>query len=840
MFLLLMKQFKSHPNSLCQQSNIPGPKKKEKWLVTRKTWRYMADAGKLLIPESLRKGKDMKSYTDDDISNLDDHFQKVCDQQQDFIEWEGPRQDPRVLLAGNRGPPAGVQGQVHDQGPHGPKFRLVLPIGQAPPPGYVQVGKRTLPMGDLISDYEQQASGPQQDSSYVQLPSGLVLQELPAIYLTERDWYARRSSSPPDSGLLSPEDLSYGDEDHFDANITTSHPHHVESGIGSGADSTTAVRVRHVGIQSDPMPEEFYRIQEEEKRREEEEKRRKEEEERLAREKEEKELEAAMGDSVMRYMKMVRRNSKSSDQKKAERFRSMNYDPTLRNIKAKYLNKEENVEGFKKSMEVQVGESLLDLLKKCQTPVEAPGQLPHFRKFSNTTASEISDQSAMSPQRRLSVGPHTHTGPALDQIFRGAEVHGPVVPEVERDFYAHLYSGDMTALESGATIPEDYYTYLDSWYRAQRGLGSPLRSGSCSASAGGPASPETQAQQQAQQTIYIPVDALQNLRASMPALATCAAASSTNTLSRSTNSLGKSPGQSFLSSVISLRPFAGTNASATKIMPKRLWRTRSKSRSYLGASPWAPQGAGRWQHATNRMVVLESSHLLMLHEFERIALQKVSLQKLNSSDLGVTTRIPKGNKTISTIFVKDTKFDPKNLADSSDKTKGRTYLLKKKNLLPRWDSNRSSEKSKEPGSSGPVFGVPLGQTVDIPSSRKRSTCGGGLPTIHTSTGVPENIPGSQVHMRREEVLSDFSNTTTVKIGLFESAKKMKSGKLTRKETTCFKNVLLRKVSAKRARTTFLHVWRHLSARKVSVVKDLGYYVALLFSKVFYVLGKIIS
>ena len=588
----------------------------------------MADAGKLLIPESLRKGKDMKSYTEDDINNLDDHFQKVCDQQQDFIEWEGPRQDPRVLLAGNRGPPQS-QGQVHDQGPHGPKFRLVLPVGQAPPPGYVQVGKRTLPMGDLISDYEQQAPGPQQDSSYVQLPSGLVLQELPAIYLTERDWYARRSSSPPDSGLLSPEDLSYGDEDHFDANITTSHPHHVESGIGSGADSTTAVRVRHVGIQSDPMPEEFYQIQaeeirraEEEKRREEEEQRRKEEEERLAREKEEKELEAAMGDSVMRYMKMVRRNSKSSDQKKAERFRSMNYDPTLRNIKAKYLNKEENVEGFKKSMEVQVGESLLDLLKKCQTPVEAPGSLPHFRKFSNTTASEISDQSALSPPRRLSVGNPTHTN--IDQIFRGAEVP-PVGPEVERDFYAHLYSGDMTALESGASIPEDYYTYLDSWYRAQRGLGSPLRSGSAGANAGGPSSPT----QQQQQTIYIPVDALQNLRASMPALATCAAASSTNTLSRSTNSLGKSPGQSFLSSVISLRPFAGTNASATKIMPKRLWRTRSKSRSYLGAPPWVAQGSGRWQHATNRMVVLDSSHLLMLHEFERIGRFSVHFWKTN-------------------------------------------------------------------------------------------------------------------------------------------------------------------------------------------------------------------
>lgn len=184
----------------------------------------------------------------------------------------------------------------------------------------------------------------------------------------------------------------------------------------------SAVKIRHRGVQTDPIPEEFFRLQEEEKRREEEERKRKEEEERLAREAEERELEAAMGDSVMRYLKMVRRNSKSSDQKKAERFRSMNYDPTLRNIKAKYLNKEENVEGFKKSMEVQVGESLLDLLKKMQTPIEEPKLLGKFRKFSNnTTASELSDQSVLSPQRRLSltsganppVSQHTHKLPHL-------------------------------------------------------------------------------------------------------------------------------------------------------------------------------------------------------------------------------------------------------------------------------------------------------------------------------------------------------------------------------------------------------------------------------------------
>ena len=109
----------------------------------------------------------------------------------------------------------------------------------------------------------------------------------------------------------------------------------------------------------------------------------------------------------MRYMKMVRRTSKSSDQKKAKNFRSMNYDPTLRNIKAKYLNKEENLEGTQKSMEVQVGESLLELLNKMKTPIEPPVQLPSLRKFSNrTTASDLSDQSVLSPQRRDSLTGH--------------------------------------------------------------------------------------------------------------------------------------------------------------------------------------------------------------------------------------------------------------------------------------------------------------------------------------------------------------------------------------------------------------------------------------------------
>ena len=95
---------------------------------------------------------------------------------------------------------------------------------------------------------------------------------------------------------------------------------------------------------------------------------------------------------------------------------SMNYDPTLRNIKAKYLMKEEVLEGYKKSMEVQVGESLLALLNQCKTPVDpTPEPPPKPPKGSGGaggrgrkgSGSEASMSTVGSPGRRYSVTPFT-------------------------------------------------------------------------------------------------------------------------------------------------------------------------------------------------------------------------------------------------------------------------------------------------------------------------------------------------------------------------------------------------------------------------------------------------
>ena len=512
----------------------PKPKKKERWLVTRKTWRYMADAGKLLIPEALRKGKDYKDYTEDDIRLLEEHYQNVCEQQREFIIWEGPVEDPRYALAKSRKAPSlssesQDQSESHDSSDyrfesHSAKFRIVLPSGQKPPPGYVQVGTRQFPVGD-IPDY--QISGPE---SYLRLPSGLLVQELPPEILQDADWSLSGSSinSPLDSGILSPADGEYllspregspCSDDGYKVPDTR------ESGIGSGADSIGYINKRNISCQTDPLPAEFYHLQQGELKALEE-LRQREEDERIAQESEalakreamRKNSEdydaAAMGDTVMRYLKMVRRNSKSVDQKKAERFRSMNYDPTLRNIKSKYVHTHQTIEA-QQHIGVQCGDSLVKILKLCETPIDPPREKAKRRKFSLTP----SDSSLCSPRYSITI--------ADDSIPQ----------EVERDFFTHLYGGETPGLDVG-NIPEEYYNYLEGWYRSQVGShGADMKAGSApslqtsllspfslqpvstpmTTASSTPVVSSSGVSAPGANTVFIPVTALQSLRASLPA-----------------------------------------------------------------------------------------------------------------------------------------------------------------------------------------------------------------------------------------------------------------------------------------------------------------------------------
>merc|ERR1719445_1434141 len=163
--------------------------------------------------------------------------------------------------------------------------------------------------------------------------------------------------------------------------------------------------------------------------------------------------------------------------KKAERFRNMNYDPTLRNIRPKYVHNESTLNSTQ-HIGIQCGESLIKILKMCHTQVEPQRDKTKRRKFSLTP----SDTSLYSPRYSITI--------ADDSI----------PPEVERDFFSQLYGGD-TPVDAG-NIPEEYYSYLENWYRSQVSANTttPLSSPFSLLSS----------------SVYIPVSALQSLRASLP------------------------------------------------------------------------------------------------------------------------------------------------------------------------------------------------------------------------------------------------------------------------------------------------------------------------------------
>lgn len=54
--------------------------KRERWLLTRKTWRYMADAGRKLIPEGT-------GNRPEDVPKIEAYFQEVCQKEPKFLLW---------------------------------------------------------------------------------------------------------------------------------------------------------------------------------------------------------------------------------------------------------------------------------------------------------------------------------------------------------------------------------------------------------------------------------------------------------------------------------------------------------------------------------------------------------------------------------------------------------------------------------------------------------------------------------------------------------------------------------------------------------------------------------
>ena len=127
--------------------------------------------------------------------------------------------------------------------------------------------------------------------------------------------------------------------------------------------------------------------------------------------------------------------------------------------------------------------------------------------------------------------------PCVEKEVVKSRADDSIPHEVERDFFTHLYGGETPGLDAG-NVPEEYYGYLEGWYRSQVGSHmADMKAGSApslqtsmlspfslhpvstvtSTVSSTPIVSSVGVTSPGASTVFIPVTALQSLRASLPA-----------------------------------------------------------------------------------------------------------------------------------------------------------------------------------------------------------------------------------------------------------------------------------------------------------------------------------
>lgn len=75
-----------------KQKQGNGPPK-ERWLLTRKTWKYMTDAGRRLIPDYMQN----RQHNSQDLKQIEEYFQHVCRSEPKFLPWRRKQSYPGAL-----------------------------------------------------------------------------------------------------------------------------------------------------------------------------------------------------------------------------------------------------------------------------------------------------------------------------------------------------------------------------------------------------------------------------------------------------------------------------------------------------------------------------------------------------------------------------------------------------------------------------------------------------------------------------------------------------------------------------------------------------------------------
>nr|XP_045599838.1 uncharacterized protein LOC123759068 isoform X3 [Procambarus clarkii] len=219
--------------------------------------------------------------------------------------------------------------------------------------------------------------------------------------------------------------------------------------------------------------------------------------------------------------------------------------------------------------------------------------------------------------------------------------------------------------------------------------------------------------------------------------------------------------QSLLPAVMQ-RTRSGGSGHASRLVAKKIWRARSKSQSRASAgttSIWTPMGRNTWSSVTGRVVTLETSSLLQLTELERLTVQQLAIAKLQALNLGCHIRLPREHSA------------------GAVQKKRRPYLLKRKALTTGFFDSKKDD-SKDGVEGGMVFGLPLAKCLENERSRSREAA-----ERATAAAIAAAATSAAMGIQAEEVEPSFSRKTS-RAGshasfssLIEGAKQSSTGSL---------------------------------------------------------------
>ncbi|XP_011870512.1 PREDICTED: uncharacterized protein LOC105563497 [Vollenhovia emeryi] len=310
----------------------------------------------------------------------------------------------------------------------------------------------------------------------------------------------------------------------------------------------------------------------------------------------------SVGDTIKRYLRMARKKSMDAD--KMDRFKRVNYDRNLRNIKAKgEISKPGDDDGDNKG---------------CQTE---DNWVVHYREMSGLGEVPSENLSDADTTTSPPVSRNASSRSSIDAGLGSEEASSTPVKHPHQSFLSHLLHGSNSHKDKPHSAP-----------------GSPALTSSSANSAGG--------------------TAMQKSKSS--------------------------------SSVVH---------HGSRLVAKKIWRSRSKSTSRASHQPsvWTPQGKCTWAGTGNRRVTLQDTSLRALSDIEKKVLCKVAVAKLQALNLGVHIRPP--SESLGTGSV-------------TTKPKRRAYLLKRKALTTGFFDNKGKDEKEKDVAGGLVFGIPLSQCIE--------------------------------------------------------------------------------------------------------------------------------